>query len=120
MPDRWNRVSASPTNPGSGHGVESLTAEDLFRPAARSTVPLDEKLRQVYYWIVNRAVISPYYDMEFSHGEPLSIGLGDAGAAVSLPTQASFSSNVLVPLLTFAVGGKCLLIGGPGLSLIHI
>ncbi|NKF33725.1 hypothetical protein HER21_45705, partial [Pseudomonas sp. BGM005] len=40
--------------------------------------------------------------------------LGDAGATVSLPTQASFSSNVLVPLLTFAVGGKCLLIGGPG------
>lgn len=114
MPDRWNRVSASPTNPGSGHGVESLTAEDLFRPAVQEAAPLDEKLRQVYYWIVNRAVISPYYDMEFSHAEPLSIELGDAGATVSLPTQASFSSNVLVPLLTFAVGGKCLLIGGPG------
>ena len=114
MPDRWNRVSASPTNPGTGHGVDALTAEDLFRPAATATIPLDEKLRQVYYWIVNRAVISPYYDMEFSHGEPLSIGLGDAGARVSLPSQASFSSNVLVPLLTFAVGGRCLLIGGPG------
>ncbi|MFK4761844.1 AAA family ATPase [Microbacterium sp. ZW T5_45] len=114
MPDRWSRVSASPTNPGGAHGVEPLTAEDLFRPQAAAAVPLDEKLRQVYYWIVNRAVISPYYDMEFSHGEPLTIGLGDADARISLPTQASFSSNVLIPLLTFAVGGKCLLIGGPG------
>ncbi|NKF32208.1 ATPase, partial [Pseudomonas sp. BGM005] len=75
-PDRWSRVSSSPTNPGTGLGVRELTAEDLFRPAEASTVPLDERLRQVYYWIVNRAVISPYYDMEFSHGEPLSIELG--------------------------------------------
>ncbi|WP_336642230.1 AAA family ATPase [Microbacterium sp. USHLN272] len=115
MSDRWSRVSASPTNPGADHGVGQMTAEELFRPAAAATaVPLDEKLRQAYYWMVNRAVISPYYDIEFSHGDPLSIALGDADAKVSLPTQASFSSNVLLPLLTFAVGGKCLLIGGPG------
>lgn len=115
MLDRWNKVSASPTNPGADHDIAPLTAEDLFlAPNEARAVPLDEKLRQVYYWIVNRAVISPYYDMEFSSAEPLSIGVGDAGAAVSLPTEASFSSNVLIPLLTFAVGGKCLLIGGPG------
>lgn len=116
MSDRWSRVSASPTNPGADHGVTPLTAEDLFQaePAGQPAVPLDEKLRQVYYWIVNRAVISPYYDIEFSHADPLTIALGDAGAGVSLSTQASFSSNVLIPLLTFAVGGRCLLIGGPG------
>lgn len=117
MSDRWNRVSVSPTNPDPDDAVTALTAEDLFRPAGtrtRTSNPLDEKLRQAYYWIVNRAVISPYYDIEFSHTEPLTIAVGDAGARVSLPTQASFSSNVLIPLLTFAVGGKCLLIGGPG------
>ncbi|WP_300265628.1 MoxR family ATPase [Microbacterium sp.] len=115
MLDRWKKVSASPTNPGVDHGAEALTAEDLFRePETTQTVPLDEKLRQAYYWIVNRAVISPYYDMEFSRADPLTIDVGDAGATVSLPTEASFSSNVLMPLLTFAVGGKCLLIGGPG------
>ncbi|MCR2828181.1 hypothetical protein [Microbacterium sp. zg.Y909] len=27
---------------------------------------------------------------------------------MTLPADASFSSNVLLPLLTFAVGGKCL------------
>jgi hypothetical protein len=75
---------------------------------------LDERLRQAYYWIVNSAVISPYYDIEYSDGPPLSFELGDAGATLTLPDDASYSSNVLIPLLTFAVGGRCLLIGGPG------
>ncbi|QAY73386.1 ATPase [Agromyces protaetiae] len=117
MSDRWHRVSASPTAPGAGDGTHALTAEDLFREPASlepASVTLDEKLRQAYYWIVNRAVISPYYDLEFSPRAPMSFELGDAGARITLPTEASFSSNVLLPLLTFAVGGKCLLIGGPG------
>ncbi|MFM9745899.1 hypothetical protein ACKI2C_50955, partial [Streptomyces brasiliscabiei] len=73
-----------------------------------------EKLRQAYYWIVNRAVISPLYDVEFGTDRALEIGVGDAGATISLPSEASYSSNVLLPVLTFAVGGKCLLVGGPG------
>ncbi|GAA5206831.1 AAA family ATPase [Microbacterium kyungheense] len=116
MADRWHKVSESPTTPAAADGIEQLTAEDLFRaePIGQTHVPLDEKLRRTYYWIVNRAVISPYYDIEFSHGAPVSFPLGDAGAVLTLPTDASFSSNVLLPLLSFAVGGKCLLVGGPG------
>jgi len=115
MSDRWHRVSASPTSPAHAAGVTQLTADDLFRAADEERhVALDEKLRQTYYWIVNRAVISPYYDIEFSSGAPLTYALGDAGAVMTLPSDASFSSNVLLPLLTFAVGGKCLMIGGPG------
>ncbi|WP_395242472.1 ATPase [Agromyces sp. MMS24-K17] len=115
MTDRWNRVSASPTAPGVATAAGPISAEDLFlEPEAAPAPTLDEKLRQAYYWIVNRAVISPYYDLEFADGPVLSIPLGDAGAELTLPGEASFSSNVLLPLLTFAVGGKCLLIGGPG------
>src|SRR5690606_24702559 len=115
MADRWHKVSESPTAPSASGGVAQLSAEDLFRDdAAEAHVPLDEKLRRTYYWIVNRAVISPYYDIEFSSGAPLSFPVGDAGAVLTLLTEASFSSNVLLPLLSFAVGGKCLLIGGPG------
>ncbi|KAA9145062.1 ATPase [Microbacterium lushaniae] len=115
MADRWHKVSESPTTPAASAGVSQLTAEDLFRtPEADAHVPLDEKLRRTYYWIVNRAVISPYYDVEFSTGAPVTFPLGDAGAELTLPTEPSFSSNVLLPLLTFAVGGKCLLVGGPG------
>ncbi|RKT33284.1 ATPase family protein associated with various cellular activities (AAA) [Microbacterium sp. AG1240] len=116
MSDRWHRVSAAPTAPTADDGIAQLSVDDLLRVAtdAADPVALDEKLRQAYYWIVNRAVISPYYDVEFSVGSPVSFELGDAGAALTLPTDASFSSNVLLPLLSFAVGGKCLLIGGPG------
>ena len=115
MSDRWRKVSASPTSPAAGVGVVPLTADDLFRaPDEPGDLALDEKLRQTYYWIVNRAIISPYYDVEFSRGAPLTFALGDAGAELTLPTDASFSSNVLLPLLTFAVGGKCLMVGGPG------
>lgn len=115
MADRWHKLSQSPTTSGPGDGVAAMSAADLFRPAPEAAaVPLDEKLRQTYYWIVNRAVISPYYDVEFSSGAPLAFSLGDAGAELTLPSEPSFSSNVLLPLLSFAVGGRCLLIGGPG------
>lgn len=115
MADRWHKLSQSPTTSGPGDGVAPMSAADLFRAAPEAAaVPLDEKLRQTYYWIVNRAVISPYYDVEFSSGAPLAFTLGDAGAELTLPSEPSFSSNVLLPLLSFAVGGRCLLIGGPG------
>lgn len=105
----------SPTAPVPAGGVPQLTAQDLFRaPPGPAPVPVDEKLRQAYYWIVNRAVISPYYDIEFSRDAPLTYPLGDAGAVLTLPADPSYTSNVLLPLLTFAVGGKCLMIGGPG------
>ncbi|MFG6504659.1 AAA family ATPase [Microbacterium sp. P05] len=116
MPDRWNKVSAAPTAPLATGGVAQLSVDDLLSPRveAGASLALDEKLRQAYYWIVNRAIVSPYYDVEFSADAPVTFPLGDAGAELTLPTEASFSSNVLLPLLSFAVGGKCLLIGGPG------
>jgi hypothetical protein len=87
-------------------------AADLFTPPTAPTVTLDEKLRRAYFWLINKAVISPFYDVEFGSDTTVSYPLGDAGAALSLPKQPAYSSNVLVPLLTFAVGGRCLLIGG--------
>ena len=114
MPDRWNKLSASPTTHGGPTALQPRTIADLFAPPVAEAPSLDEKLRRAYYWMANQAVISPYYDIEFSHGRPLTYRLGDAGAELSLPRDPSFASNVLVPLLTFAVGGRCLLVGGPG------
>lgn len=112
-PDRWHQLSQAPTRAGVDE-VRPRTAEDLFAPPAAVTPPLDEKLRQAYFWMVNRAVISPFYDVEFSSGTPVTFPLGDAGAEIRLTGEQSYSSNVLLPLLTFAVGGRCLLVGGPG------
>lgn len=135
------RVSDSPTLPGA-HGEQSgqgsqggrgaaaradFDVADLYgseAPGAQAndgtTValpPLDEKLRQAYFWITNHAIISPHYDVEFdndSGGRGKTVWLGDARAALNLPTGQSYSSFLLLPLLTFAVRGRCLLVGGPG------
>jgi MoxR-like ATPase len=77
-------------------------------------LPLDEKLRQAYFWIVNHAIISPFYDIEYNDGPPQSYPIGDRRDQVVLPSGQSYCSFVLLPLLTFAVRAKCLLVGGPG------
>ncbi|AZG46455.1 MoxR family ATPase [Gordonia insulae] len=112
--DRWQEISASPTVPHRATPADELTAADLFAEPADQPAGLDEKLRRTYFWLVNRAVISPYYDLEFDDDAPVTYPIGDAGARLSLPTSQSYSSAVLLPLLTFAVGGRCLLVGGPG------
>lgn len=114
--DRWQAISASPTVPHHLDPTDRLTADDLFAESVPRPDDLDEKLRRTYFWLVNRAVISPFYDIEFDADgtTAATFGIGDAGAQLTLPTAQSYSSAVLLPLLTFAVGGKCLLIGGPG------
>ena len=82
--------------------------------APADALPLDEKLRQAYFWIVNTAIISPHYDLEFNEGPPQIFRLGDSQSTLTLPSAQSYSSFVLVPLLTFATRRKCLFIGGPG------
>ncbi len=82
--------------------------------AAAPGLPPDEKLRQAYFWIVNNAIITPYYDIEFNEGTPRSFRFGGAGTELRLPTAQSYSSFVLLPLLTFAARRRCLFIGGPG------
>ena len=79
-----------------------------------TALPLDEKLRQAYYWIVNHAIITPYYDIEFDDKAPPTFHFGGAKTAVRLPTGQSYSSFALLPLLTFACRKRCLFIGGPG------
>ena len=38
---------------------------------------LDETLRQAYFWIVNHAIISPFYDIEYNDGPPQTYPIGD-------------------------------------------
>ena len=126
-----DHVSSAPTRPGpAATNPFDLDVADLFRtpvsgaPGTAGTshgsttfAPLDEKLRQAYFWVVNHAIISPHYDVEFSAGPTapdVSFRLGDSRACLNLPSDQSYSSFVLLPLLTFAVRGRCLMVGGPG------
>jgi MoxR-like ATPase len=68
----FQRVSASPTNPQAQPPAREFDIADLYRGPAATAVetaaqtPLDEKLRQACFWIVNHAIISPFYDIEYN------------------------------------------------------
>ena len=118
-----HHVSSSPTLPKAARPERSFDVRDLYEgpsptsgiAAASSQSPaLDEKLRQAYFWIVNNAIITPYYDIEFNDGPGPSFRFGGVGTEVRLPTGQSYSSFVLLPLLNFALRKRCLFIGGPG------
>jgi MoxR-like ATPase len=117
----FRRVSQAPTNPKTPAPSRQFDVAELYQgpiaiaPCADSQGrPLDEKLRQAYFWIVNNAIISPHYDIEFNDGAAPSYSVGDTKRSLTLPTAQSYSSFVLLPLLTFATRRKCLFIGGPG------
>src|SRR5262249_48378635 len=104
--------------PGSPHEFD---VRDLYagpaaaaEPEQAGAVPLDEKFRQAYFWVVNHAIITPYYDIEYHDQPPRRFQFGGAGTEVRLPTEQSSSSFVLLPLLNFALRKRALFIGGPG------
>ena len=115
------KVSQAPTNPAGKQVSRHFDVAELYEGPASSgetqpaaSLSLDEKLRQAYFWIVNHAVISPHYDVEYNDGPAASFTMGDSKTRVNLPSGQSYSSFVLIPLLTFATRRRCLLIGGPG------
>jgi MoxR-like ATPase len=117
----FQRVSKAPTNPKAAPAPRQFDVADLYQgPVALDSaqdageVALDEKLRQAYFWIVNNAIISPHYDIEYNHGPAQSYLVGDSKRKLNLPSAQSYSSFVLLPLLTFATRRKCLFVGGPG------
>jgi len=127
LPPRDPRqVSAFPTLPRAAPAApREFDVRDLYAGPAQagdgasggpSALPLDEKLRRAYFWIVNHAIITPYYDIEFEDGQNKgrTFKFGGVGTDVRLPSDMSFSSFVLLPLLNFAARKRALFIGGPG------
>ncbi len=117
----YRHLSKSPTNPRPAEKKREFDVAELFEGPFSQTetveeplINLDEKLRQAYFWIVNTAIISPHYDVEYNDGPPPVWSVGDSKRKLTLPSAQSYSSFVLLPLLTFAVRRKCLFIGGPG------
>jgi MoxR-like ATPase len=77
----------------------------------RDGASLHDKMRQAYWWITNNAVICPYYDIEFGARSTLKTPAGDE---LNLHDSMSYSSFVLVPMLTLFSCRRALLVGGPG------
>lgn len=119
--DIFKRVSRAPTQSRSPAQPRVFDVAELYQgplhsqaPDHAAPTPLDEKLRQAYFWIVNHAVISPHYDIEYHDGPAQSFAVGDARRTLVLPSAQSYSSFILLPMLTFATRKKCLFVGGPG------
>ncbi len=117
----FSMISKSPTNPKPDRKPIAFDVAELFDgPVAgvetdnATRAPLDEKLRQAYFWIINHAIISPHYDIEYNDAPPAEFNVGDNGSRLTLPSAQSYSSYALLPLLTFATRSKCLFVGGPG------
>jgi len=116
----FKKISQAPTNPKPQVSDHRFDITELYEgPAGQSaqkeaSQTLDEKLRQAYFWIVNNAIISPYYDIEYNEKAPRTFSLGDEKSRLTLPTAQSYSSFVLLPLLNLVVRRRCLLVGGPG------
>ena len=116
----FQRVSQAPTNPRTEPAPRAFDVAELYEGPVRlseeagAAPRLDEKLRQAYFWIVNTAIISPHYDIEYNDGPAASYSVGDTHRRLVLPSAQSYSSYVLLPLLTFATRRKCLFVGGPG------
>jgi MoxR-like ATPase len=79
--------------------------------SARDGASLHDKMRQAYWWITNNAVICPYYDLEFGGRTAVKNAAGDQ---LHLHDAMSYSSYVLVPMLTLFACRRALLVGGPG------
>ena len=72
---------------------------------------LHDKMRQAYWWIVNNAIITPYYDIEY--GERVSLE-NSSGDTLVLHDAMSYSSFVLMPMLTLFTCRRALMVGAPG------
>lgn len=78
------KVSESPTIPRKKASSEKFDVAELYKGPlsddsrnSAGKISLDEKLRKAYFWITNYAIISPFYDIEYSHGANQSYTFGD-------------------------------------------
>ncbi|WP_197481318.1 hypothetical protein, partial [Oleiphilus sp. HI0086] len=89
----FGRLSASPTKPKAHSKAKSFDVSDLYdgpfgsgeSDAQETSTGLDEKLRQAYFWIVNNAIISPHYDIEYNDQSPQQFRAGDSHSTLNLP-----------------------------------
>ena len=77
------------------------------------TDTLADRARRAYGWILKNAIVSPYYDIAFDSGDPRGFVFPN-GDTLRIPRDSSYTSYVLLPLITLFTKKKALLVGGPG------
>ncbi len=100
------KISESPTNPKKTSVKKEFDVADLYQSPedsasaeSRTKSGFAEKPRQAYFWIVNQALISTFYDVEYDDGPNHVITFGDSKSKAVFPSGQSYSSFNLLPLL---------------------
>ncbi|MBI2378096.1 MAG: AAA family ATPase [Deltaproteobacteria bacterium] len=76
----------------------------------RRAAPFAEKLQRAYAWITERAIHTPYADLELGP----STNLGKGNGFVEVTKGPSYSSFILLPLLNLVVRRRLVFVGGTG------
>jgi MoxR-like ATPase len=92
-------------------GRASVGPDLTVHLSERDGATLHDKMRQAYWWVTNNAITCPYYDIEFGARSTVKNRAGDE---LVLADAMSYSSFVLIPMLTLFTCRRALLIGGPG------
>lgn len=91
-------------------GRASVAPDLTLSIVPRSSTELSHKLRRAYRWIADSAVHTPYSDVSF--GPPVTLGRGEQ--RVDIYESSSYSSFLLLPLLTLITSRRMVFIGGTG------
>jgi MoxR-like ATPase len=92
------------------NGRANVDADGRIELSLRRSLPLAEKIRAAYRWISENAILSPYADVEF--GTPVNLDRREGRLA--LYDGESYSSFLLLPLLTLVTSRRMVFIGAPG------
>jgi MoxR-like ATPase len=124
LTSKIQKISESPTRPVPKTESKKFDVANFYEgplkgnstseEQSETNISLQEKLRQAYFWIVNNAIISPYYDIEYNDGPNTRFTIGDLKSKITLPSADSYSSFILMPLLNLITRRRCLIVGGPG------
>src|SRR5215467_14301852 len=99
-----NRLVESWVNGRASVGSEGLSI------APKTGIDPSEKLRQAYHWIAQNAIYSLHADIAFGD----TLNCGDGRQQIELAKGDSYSSFILLPLLTLATSRRMVIIGAPG------
>ena len=91
-------------------GRASTDDEGQLRFKTRVTPGLTQKLQQVYRWIATSVLLPGSLDLEWNVQRRLSHN----GVNVALASEESYSSFILLPLLTLMTSRHMVFIGAPG------
>jgi MoxR-like ATPase len=91
-------------------GRASVTGDGNLQVAPRRGTGLSDKFRRAYRWIAEQAILPGSTDLDFGP----AVRVGKDQIQLSLSESESYSSFILLPLLTLMTARRMVFVGAPG------